>query len=747
MYFWPQHLRGLSTVQGRDSPAFFSCLLLCILFSFQAGASEPVIADDSDLYVVKEYPDGTRVKARWATLGHTLDNGEVHGGAPVIREMRPDEFASLPEEKKPMVISDPRPVMLLAATEPESTTEAPAKPSEPETVRASPSGRESIAGLREDPMEVRSRAIGKLSAPAMGPSIEYGQAFQDYAPQTLRFARTARQEDFKTRPRPMDEAQAKVEVSRELRAIVLWEKPGEVQPKGVRDQDGIVNRVSLLKDAEAERLLKPYLSQPVTFATIEEMRRKLAEFLVEKGRLLTVVILPEQEVAEDTIQFLILEGRLGKVRIEGNRYFRTENLRENLELREGEPVRMGTLLDDVAALNGNPFRQASVSLEPGEAAGQTDVVFEVKDRFPVRPFISYDNFGVQTLGYDRYSAGAGVMDVWSGLDQQFNFQYLTSGGFSELRAYSGSYMVALPWQHNLTVFGSYSAANPNASGLLSQSDFFWQSSLRYNIPLPILSLMETGDFRHQFYAGYDFKSADSSVFFSGAPLTPTVNGLVGVYNISQFVFGYTFSLTDEVGSTSFEASGFGSPGGMTSDNSDTSFQQIDGGAAANYLYGKFSLQRLVTLPADMALVLGFQTQQADANLMPSESFGIGGYDTVRGYDQRSANGDNAYLVNAEWRFPPVSFAQLLGEAEAIDQLVFLTFFDWGRVTQYSPDTVTSVNQTLMSVGPGLRYQIGPYLTVRFDWGFQLKQAPAGTTGGSGGRPGTSQAVISASLAY
>jgi len=133
--------------------------------------------------------------------------------------------------------------------------------------------------------------------------------------------------------------------------------------------------------------------------------------------------------------------------------------------------------------------------------------------------------------------------------------------------------------------------------------------------------------------------------------------------------------------------------------------------------------------------------------MPSESFGIGGYDTVRGYDQRAVNGDDAYLGNIEVRSPPISFWQMAGESDVQDQLVFLAFLDYGQVLQYSPDSVTSQNWHLMSIGPGLRYNIGPYFSLRFDWGFQLQQAPPGTTGGSGGRAGNSQAVLSATLAY
>ena len=47
---------------------------------------------------------------------------------------------------------------------------------------------------------------------------------------------------------------------------------------------------------------------------------------------------------------------------------------------------------------------------------------------------------------------------------------------------------------------------------------------------------------------------------------------------------------------------------------------------------------------------------------------------------------------------------------------------------------------LMSVGPGLRYDIDRFVSVRFDWGFQLHQAPIGSVTGS-------RAELSATVAY
>jgi hemolysin activation/secretion protein len=489
------------------------------------------------------------------------------------------------------------------------------------------------------------------------------------------------------------------------------------------------------------------MGKAVNFGDLDDICRQVTAYFESVNQPVVTALVPEQEIRGGVVQILVVRGKMGKVSVEGNRYFKSENLKSVVRLKEGEDIDLGTLTDDMNWLNGNPFRQVEPSLSPGQSAGQTDVVLEVKDRFPIRPYVSYDNFGIQSLGYDRYSAGASMIDIWSGWDQQLNYQYLTSGSFNALVSNSGSYSVALPWEHSLTFLASYSKSNPDAVGPLVQSGYYWQVSGRYNIPLPTLNVLDGLDYRHQVYAGYDFKAANSDLFFNGAALDPVYNGLVGLYNISQFVLGYGLNLTDPLGSTSFETVLYGSPGGMTTDNSNSSFQNIDGGADAQYIYGKFSLNRVFRLPGDACLMLSGQIQQADSNLMPSESFGIGGYDTVRGYDQRSSNGDNGYLGNVEIRTPPISIWQLAGAGEALDQLVLLGFLDYGQVLQYSSDTTTSVNSHLMSVGPGLRYNIGPYFNVRFDWGFQLQQAPPGTTGGSGGRAGNSQAVLSATLAY
>ncbi|MFN7375969.1 MAG: hypothetical protein ACK5VC_10340, partial [bacterium] len=52
-----------------------------------------------------------------------------------------------------------------------------------------------------------------------------------------------------------------------------------------------------------------------------------------------------------------------------------------------------------------------------------------------------------------------------------------------------------------------------------------------------------------------------------------------------------------------------------------------------------------------------------------------------------------------------------------DALVFLAFLDVGVVNNRGRDTVS--NATLIGAGPGVRYNIGPYLTMQYSYGFAV----------------------------
>jgi len=75
--------------------------------------------------------------------------------------------------------------------------------------------------------------------------------------------------------------------------------------------------------------------------------------------------------------------------------------------------------------------------------------------------------------------------------------------------------------------------------------------------------------------------------------------------------------------------------------------------------------------------------------------------------------------------PPVSLGSLFGVAAVKDQLQFLGFVDYGGVWQESPGPTNPNPNDLLGVGPGVRYVINPYVSFRFDYGFQLTSSGFG----------------------
>ena len=160
------------------------------------------------------------------------------------------------------------------------------------------------------------------------------------------------------------------------------------------------------------------------------------------------------------------------------------------------------------------------------------------------------------------------------------------------------------------------------------------------------------------------------------------------------------------------------------------------GSRDNYVYGQLTLQRVTRLPYDFTWTVKGEIQESDANLLPSEQLGLGGYSTVRGYEEREVNGDNGFLVSTEIATPPVSIGEFLGVPKIKDQLQFLGFVDYGGTTLHNVTPADTNPQTnLLGVGPGLRYVINPYLSLRFDYGFQLMNTGFGTGDHSRGHIG------------
>lgn len=512
----------------------------------------------------------------------------------------------------------------------------------------------------------------------------------------------------------------------ELKGLVFLKRPEQVRKEGVTGVLGVrAEGLDLLQSAEFQTLADRFLGKPITLKMLNEFARDVVVFYRDHGfPMVDVIVSSDQDITNGVVQVLLLEGKLGKVGVEGNEWFSSEMLRRQVDLEPGQPIRQEDLLASMRWLNNNPFRQVEPVLTRGDELAMTDLILQVKDRLPVRFYAGYEDTGTDLTGDERWLTGVNWGNAFF-LDHQMNYQFTAASDLTKFAAHSGSYVIPLPWRHTLSFFGSYATTKADiANPLFNLSGHSWQVSGRYMVPLPA-----TEKLSHAVTAGFDFKQSNNNLEFGGAAVFNTTT------DIAQWCLDYNGEFRDPWGSTSWGGSYVYSPGHITERNINPNFSTARGFAKAEYSYGKFNLHRVTKLPWDFSWMIRGLYQLSEANLLGSEQLGLGGASTVRGYEEREANGDSGYLVSTEIRTPPVSLGSLVGLEKASDQLQFLGFWDYGAAENYALLPREDPSVLLSSVGPGLRYTINPWLSVRFDYGWQLYDTALSTRFNSRGHLG------------
>lgn len=493
----------------------------------------------------------------------------------------------------------------------------------------------------------------------------------------------------------------------QLLGVVLLPRPGDVRPDGWPGVEGIWHDYEDFP-RPVGLVLQSYIGRPVSLASLDQMVKDVIIAYREGDRPVVDVLIPEQDITSGVVQLVVIESELARIRVEGVDADTEEFIRSQMRIKKGEVIRASEVLRDLSWVNRSPYRKVDMVYAPGYEFGTTDVILKSYQTKANWFYTGYEDSGVQFLGDHRVIYGFNFGDLM-GPDRSLSYQFTSDIEFSHVWANSLVYTQALPWRHWFTVLASYvniesEVINNNfiSSGVNSQL------SGRYGIPLD-----GTSNRQREMDLGFDWKSNGSDLEFGGIP----VPGGAPPAEIFQFSLGYKETIQHKRGVTQFDIRGVWSPGDFNGHNSDLVFNANRLGSTADYFYATASIEHQHRLRDDWSMRVKVQGQESNANLQASEQIGAGGYDTVRGFEQRIIRGDQGLWGTFEIYTPEISMGRIFDWENETDSLRFLGFFDAAKFG--NEDNVPVSDFEIGSAGVGLRWNYSDWFKFRLDYGFPI----------------------------
>ena len=453
------------------------------------------------------------------------------------------------------------------------------------------------------------------------------------------------------------------------------------------------------------------LNRPIDGSLITEVQSSLRAYFDKIGRPFVTIEVPAQNVGSGTLVVVVTEPKIGAIRVEGNRWFDDRQYIRAIRDQPGDPIDTSRLFADTDWINRNANRQAKLLIGPGTKPDTYDLTIRAQDHLPLSLTLAGDNTGTNQTGLYRIAAGFDWSNaLWRGDD--LNYTFVTSADGSRLREHVASYTAYLPWHDTLTLTGVVENTHSTApDGSYGDTGYYDAVSLRYTIWLPDFA----GAVNYLGF-GYDFKTTNTNILSGGTETFGTPS------EIDQFIANYQLQRGDNLGWTSLTFMFVGSPGNLSANNTLAAFQAQQPAATPNYLYGRLNLERLTNLPAGLSWDARLTAQYSSANLLPSEQLVFGGVTSVRGFVEQGALRDEGALWQNELRAAPLKtgLLQQLGYAEDKEAVLPFMFLDLGMGRNHID--VPGLNRSwleMISVGPGIAWQVTRATVFRFTWGVPL----------------------------
>jgi hemolysin activation/secretion protein len=452
-------------------------------------------------------------------------------------------------------------------------------------------------------------------------------------------------------------------------------------------------------------LVSGEIGKEVSITDLNTMAARIAQAYRDRGYPLAQVVIPPQDVTDGDVTFTVLEGKIGRVRlnIAPGAPIRESLLRARLSAIEpGKPLKQGQLERTMLLLSDIPGIRVTSALESGSAPGTVDLEVNVEAARRWDFALAADNYGAAPAG--RWRLGAvGRLASPFGIGDNLDINLLAAERADTLYGRVG---YDAPVDANGTRAGIayshlYYYLGQNFSALDAHGD---ADVVTASVTHPLI------------------RSRSQNLLLRGAleyrSLTDKVDAVA--FDNPQKLYVASVGLSYESRDT-FLGGGFNSADlqlALAHLNIDSaaaqSIDQSPGGrnTAGNSVRLTLQANRLNAITANTSVFVGVSGQWANQNLDSSSRITLGGPRAVRAYSPSEAVVDEGLIATASFRYA------------ALPTLTFSAFFDIG-VGRYNARSVPGQGaNTVTRSGPGLgAFWSGPYgITVDASVAWRTKRA-------------------------
>ncbi len=458
---------------------------------------------------------------------------------------------------------------------------------------------------------------------------------------------------------------------------------------------------TLLSKEQIDRVLASYIGKQRELADVRRAQDALAAAYRDLGYGTVQVSLPEQNINAGVIRFRVLQPKVSKVAVDGNKHFDNANIRHSLpSLKEGEVPNSGAIARNLQITGEHPVKRTTVLMRTAENPEAVDVNVKVEDTKPWRIVATLDNTGNGDTGYLRAGIGFQHTNLFN-LDHTISAQYVTSPTHPNKVSIFGVGYHAPYYRLNssMDVFAGYSDVNSGTvQGLFNVAGSGTIFGARWNYYLPKLG---TADQKLTF--GIDYRAYHNDVTVAGISLVPDIT----VAPVSLVYAGSVKGSASEVHYSAGVSTNIpGSNDGKAADFLRSRFNAND-----HYKIFRYSASAVTSFAKDWQARAALNGQYTRDALVVGEQFGLGGPESLRGYLVREVSNDKG--ASAQFEVFTPDLARTVGLSEGF-RVRAVGFYDAGTVSrnQALPGEVTS--RTIADVGLGLRVHYGKQLSLRVD---------------------------------